>query len=248
MEGKENYGEVGVRWGLSIDIEGFSSKYEYSEETKSTAIMALHELMDALIKIGTKVFTGSCERNYSERIFAHQFGDGFVTTSNFYEKDASRCVAIAIALMRHLFMKGYASKAAISVGKMSDIKGCYPKEIKNSGNGVVRMGRGLMTTIPVMGTALTRSHKLLSKYSGANLVLDSSRFEQIPETLVKSKEKNGVVVLDWTCDDFSRARDISNEAGLIFGSREALLKKRSWYISQKPVPPDRWVEATKKYW
>lgn len=235
------------RWGLSIDIEGFSNKYEYSEDMKTNAIMALHELMAAVIKIGRQVYPGRHENNFSERLFAHQFGDGFIITSDFYEKNTDRCIAIAMSLMRHMMMRGYATKAAISTGDMSDIKGCYPVLVRNSKDDCVVLGMGLMTIIPVMGTALTRSHKLLSRISGCVLALDASRFEEISNKVVIS-ENRGVIKIDWLSDKLPLAEEISAMANLEYGDRDSLLKKFDWYIEQEPRPSNSWIESTRASW
>ena len=60
------------RWGISIDIEGFSALYESGETGKSKAIWALHALMDAVIKIGQRAYPGDIAFNEADRIFAHQ--------------------------------------------------------------------------------------------------------------------------------------------------------------------------------
>jgi hypothetical protein len=129
-------GYMDKRWGISIDIEGFSNLYENSEATQTKAIWGLHQLMDAVIKVGQKVYPGDPNKNYWDRIFAHQFGDGFILISNFEEPDPSRCIAIAVSLSRHMLLQGFATKAAISTGGMSDINGCYPDAMRNATNNI----------------------------------------------------------------------------------------------------------------
>ena len=115
---------VNDRWAISIDIEGFSKHYEYDEERKTYAILALGELMSSVFLVGSRCFPGTLEKNFSERLFTHQYGDGFLVCSDFPEPDASRAIAITVAIMRHMTMKGYVTKAAISTGDLSDIRGC----------------------------------------------------------------------------------------------------------------------------
>jgi len=100
------------RWAISIDIEGFSKHYEHSEDRKTYAILALGELMNSVFLVGSQCFPGTPEKIFSERLFAHQFGDGFLICSDFPESDASRAIAIAVAIMRHMTLKGYVTKAA----------------------------------------------------------------------------------------------------------------------------------------
>lgn len=235
------------KWGLSVDIEGFSNQYEYSEELKTKAIMSLHELMKAIIDIGTKVYPGKPENNFSERLFVHQFGDGFIITSDFYEKSSERCVAIAISLMRHMMMKGRTLKVAISTGDMSDINGCYPSEVRNAINYRVNLGRGLMTTSPVMGTALTKSHKLLSSKNGSVIIIDSNRFEEMPDIII-NKEPTGICVVDWVNSELPLAKKISSMAFLEYGNKQELLKKFEMYIQEEPIPPSKWINSTRSSW
>jgi hypothetical protein len=176
-------------WGISIDIEGFSKNYEYSEKRKTFAILALSELMSAIIQIGRKCFPGNAATNFSERLFAHQFGDGFVICSDYPEVDISRALSIAVALMRHMMLKGFVTKAAISSGDMSDIKGCYPNPVREAHDEPIDLGMGLMTIIPVMGTALTKSHKLAAAHSGAVLIVDRGLIDQgLPKGTVMHDE------------------------------------------------------------
>jgi len=164
------------RWAINIDIESFSKHYEYNEQRKTYAILALGELMNSVFLVGSQCFPGTPERNFSERLFAHQCGDGFLVCSDFPEPDASRAIAIAVAIMRHMTMNGYATMAAISAGDLSDIKGCYPKPMRDSQDERLDIGMGLMTIISVMGTALTKAHKLAATRKGAVLILDESLF------------------------------------------------------------------------
>jgi hypothetical protein len=231
------------RWGLNIDVEGFSALYEYSEDGKTKAIFALRDLMQAIISIGRLTYPGDPTNNESDRIFAHQFGDGFILVSNFEEIDATRCVSIGIALMRHMTMKGHATKVAISTGGMSDIKGCYPKVVCDADGDTISLGAGLMTTIPVMGTALTKAHKLGTRVSGNVLVVDITQFGTYPEDVLL-KVNNNIAFIDWKSDKFELPRTISEKAGLEYGDTKLLYSKYQEYISSKPTPPDSWIEAS----
>jgi len=233
------------RWGINIDIEGFSNLYEHSDESRAKAIWGLHQLMDAVIKVGQKVCPGDPGKNYWDRIFAHQFGDGFIIVSNFEEPDSIRCIAIAIALSRHMLIEGFATKSAISTGSMSDINGCYPNAMRNSENHSLALGMGLITSIPVMGTALTKAHKLGGKVSGNIVVIDVTQFSVVPENLITNREGN-VGYVNWMSDDNSLAREISEKAGLKFGNEKQLLDLFSAYITTVPCPPSKWIEGSRK--
>jgi hypothetical protein len=228
------------RWGLNIDIEGFSNLYESGDANQTRAIWGLQELMRSIIQIGIKVFPGNPAKNFSDRIFAHQFGDGFIVVSDFQETDASRCIALATSLTRHMLTKGFATKAAISTGSMSDINGCYPDEMRNAKNGTLGLGMGLMTSIPVMGTALTKAHKLGSRVSGNVVVIDNSQFLTLPSGLI-SKTDSNISYINWYSDNHELARSISQKADLNFSSEIELDKLFASYIETDPQPPEKWV-------
>lgn len=232
------------RWAISIDIEGFSTLYESSESGKDRAIWALHELMDAVIKIGRCAYPGDVTINEADRIFAHQFGDGFVIVSDFEETDSCRCIAIATTIMRHMAMKGVCTKAAISTGDMADIHGCYPDSVRFSDNGTLPLGAGLMTTIPVMGTALTKAYKLSSRVSGSVLVVDKLAFVHIPDFLVVSCDDE-CCFINWRSDKHDLARTISEKSGLEFGDKDQLLGLFEKYIERVPRPPEKWIECSR---
>lgn len=232
------------RWSLNIDIEGFSKLYELSEESQSKAIRSLRELMHAIIQIGINVYPGDPSKNDSDRIFAHQFGDGFIIVSDSEETDSCRCISIAVALMRHMLTKGYATKVAISTGSMSDIKDCYPDEMRNSKNGILPLGAGLMTSIPVMGTALTKAHKLGSKVSGSVLVIDKTQFSKIPTNLVYKTDSN-LCFVNWRSDENIEAKGIARKASLEFSTQEQLNELFDNYIKIKPCPCQKWIEGSK---
>jgi len=230
-------------WAINIDIEGFSKNYEYSETRKTFAIFALAELMDSIIKIGQLRFPGNPDENYSDRLFAHQFGDGFIICSDYPETDASRAISIAVAIMRHMILKGFATKAAISSGDMSDIKGCYPQAARETEDERVFMGMGLMTIISVMGTALTKAHKLSSTHRGAVLIVDEKLIKLgLPEgTIIESESRN---CIDWVFSSIPLSDDIAKTAGLAMDNPTKVFEKLNEYCQTEPIPPTSWVQAT----
>ena len=114
-------------WAIHIDVEGFAVKWDDTME----AFRSLNTLMQGIYWLGDRVFT-----NTLNRLFAHQFGDGFLITSSYREESLDRAVLIAIALMRHGLDNGAMFKSAISEGQISDIQGCYPPEF-----GMPQIGR-----------------------------------------------------------------------------------------------------------
>lgn len=230
-------------WAISIDIEGFSAHYCHSEAGKSYAIRGLSELMGAIYRVGRSCYPGSLEQHSSERLFAYQYGDGFLVASDRADEDASRPVAIAVALMRHMVVEGYATKAAIAAGTLADIRGCYPEPMRNTNEGLLDMGAGLMTIISVMGTALTRAHGLASKYRGAVLAVDPNvGADGVPAGGAKIEEPARLI--DWVSPTSTQADDIAGQAGLRTADPAALRDLLDSYCRKQPTPSDRWIKAT----
>jgi hypothetical protein len=224
------------RWSIYIDVEGFGSIYELN---KDRALRALADLMEALFRIGSRVF---CQA--PERLFVHQFGDGFVIVSEFSEQTPDRALALAIAVMRHLLTKGVATKAAISGGDFADVFGTYPDEVQAATNSNrVAIGEGVMTINSVMGSALVSPHKLASMRSGAVLLLDSARFARIPSG-AKIVARGGPTVIDWIHSDIPLVSDICSGAGLSNvapTAAEALLRN---YLNANRSLSKNWIEST----
>jgi len=231
------------RWALSIDIEGFSKHYEHSDDQKTYAIRALGELMNSVFLVGSRCFPGTAEKNFSERLFAHQYGDGFLVCSDFPESDASRAIAIAVAIMRHMTLNGYATKAAISTGDLSDIRGCYPKPMRDAQEKRLDVGMGLMTIMSVMGTALTKAHKLANTRKGAVLILDTPLVEIGLPVGAKTRVM-GSPCIDWISSDLPLADEIAQKAQLRTASARKLCEKLKAYCAIHPTPPAPWIEAT----
>lgn len=211
------------RWSICIDIEGFSATYEQD----SQAILSLRALIEGIYLIGTKCFSDS-----PSRIFAHQLGDAFVIVGEFGVETFEVPLSIAIMLMRYVLKAGGTAKAAIAEGSFANIKGCYPDCIieKSEDNGVIRLGRGLMTIFTVMGTALIISHKVLRlSPSGSLLVLEKSFLSRLPkETQFIDIFDSDLLAIDWLHISFPSLLDLIDQAGLCLPdalNMESLLKK-----------------------
>ena len=169
---------MGRRWSIWIDIEGFSHLWNTDQNRGQHGINAL---ITGIYAIGSK-----CYPDPGQRLFVHQFGDGFLIISDFEEHQLDRCAAIAIVLMRYVAQHGCLACAAIAEGEFGDFASCWPEHIRDAiaqskrHNGV-RMGFGLMTLIPVMGTALINAHKLdgRNKTKGALLTIETQNLSRI---------------------------------------------------------------------
>ena len=227
------------RWSIWIDVEGFSNLYKLNS---GSAIQHLNYLMESLYKIGIHVFGKS-----PDRLFIHQFGDGFIIVSDFPEKDPTRPLAICIAVMRHLLKKGVITKAAVSAGDFADISSCYPEEVIKAAEDRrhVKIGEGVMTIIPVMGMALISSHKLAGTDSGALLLLDTSCFSGIPKEAIY--RAGTATAIDWIHTELADVESICNTASLENLSSEEAEKIIKDYIDKNTNRlPRYWVERTKE--
>src|SRR3546814_19553759 len=66
--------------------------------------------------------------------------------------------------MRHIATSGCLARAAVAEGDFADYSGCWPKEIRQEianlqSDDTVSLGSGIMTLLPVMGTALITANK-----------------------------------------------------------------------------------------
>ena len=229
-------------WGLYIDIEGFSQCYDQ----RATSLQWLAELMLAIFRIGSR----SCG-DYDDtrtRIFAHQFGDGFMVTSDSPEESLERAVSIAVASMRHVALLGGMTKAAIAEGHVADVVGCYPKEVMDSVDtrGCAKMGAGLMTFTPVMGQGLIRSfglHRHAPK--GPLLVIEASNKHRIPKdmlpTVIPDSKGSQLVSLDWVHMKSGCLDEIQRKADLRRPTPSELEEILSRYCDQNGLPKC-WVE------
>lgn len=220
-----------TRWAIYIDIEGFGTLYDRED----TVLWALGDLMEAIYLIGTK-----CYPETPDRIFAHQTGDGFVIVSEFAADALNVPVAIAIALLRHVSVRGRFAKAAIAEGGFAGITGCYPKKIRDADekDGRVFMGGGLMTIFPVMGTALINAVAVAKRSpSGALLTLNASDATRLPSDLpVQEVVDQKVVSIDWVHSSIPLVAEIQTAAGLSAPTIEAMTKSFSNYIKTTEVP------------
>jgi len=229
------------RWGLYIDVEGFSGTYD---KDKRRAIRALNELMEALYKIGSSGFSKA-----KGRIFMHQLGDGFVVVSEFPEETPETPLSICLGIMRHLIARGVATQAGISGGGFGDVFGEYPQTIQSvtEDHRYVPLGDnsdyGSMTIIPVMGSALTRSHRLLGCRHGAVLLLDTIAFSKLPSGVIT--RTTSPTVIDWVHSDFPLVRELCGSSGLKnIDSSEAEICLRTYLEDHRANLSKEWVTST----
>jgi len=239
--------EAHPRWSIWIDIEGFSKLWVDG----GLALAGLRALMSGIYAIGNKVYA-----NDSDRLFAHQFGDGFVIVGDFHEEALDRCVAIAVALMRHVATSGCLARAAVAEGDFADYSGCWPKEIRKEianlqSDDTVALGSGIMTLLPVMGTALINANKLDSGncIKGAVLTIASKDAGRIAAGLPRrvSAANSRLTMIDWVHASSRIIDEIVAQSG-IGGMPPADIETAiTRYVGRTPTPPSAWIAGTSEY-
>lgn len=231
------------QWAIYIDVEGFSATYAQSTQP----LVSLGALMEAVYTIGSQ-----CYPETPHRLFAHQLGDGFVIVGEFGWPDLKQPTTVAIALLRTVLHAGVVAKAAISEGQLADIVGCYPKRIQQlysqSYGGAFPMGGGLMTVLPVMGTALINSFKLLHSSntpSGGLLILPKPQTARIPAG-VTFTEVGELCVLDWLHASYPELDDLLNGAQLRTFNEAGMIAALNRYIDVNQLSKN-WVDNTRRY-
>lgn len=211
------------------------------------AVQGLRALMGGIYRLGTCAYPDD-----GERLFAHQFGDGFVIVADFHEAGLDRCASIAVALMRYVARSGCLARAAIAEGDFADISGLWPRSIReallrNGDADTVSLGSGLMTLLPVMGTALINANKLDSRnpVKGAILTIATGNASRIAPSfpLREVAECPELSVIDWVHATSAELDRIDAQSGVGWSSAEELEAALSAYI-ERTSPPASWVEGT----
>ena len=237
--------EEGRRWSIWIDVEGFSILWSRGDK----AVAGLRALMDGIYSLGTRLY-----RDDGDRLFAHQFGDGFIIVADFHEPQLDRCAAIAVALMRHISHTGCLARAAIAEGEFADISGLWPKVLQEAasrdGSGdCVALGSGLMTLLPVMGTALIAANKLDAKnpIKGSILTVATANSARISPTFPRREVDGqpGLTILDWVHaehDHLARIAAMTSVGGSAADAEQAIRR----YVEEE-APPPAWITGTLDY-
>lgn len=143
-------------------------------------------------------------------------------------------VAIAVVLMQMVLAAGSVAKAGISQGTFADVSGCfttlarYPEDER----GRRRLGRGLMTVFPVMGTALINAHRLATRRPrGARLAVDTALMTQPQGGVLVSHTETDLIVVDWVHTRTSAIEEIVAQTNIRLPSAAELQERLVAYVA-----------------
>ncbi len=217
-----------ARWAVYIDLEGSSKIYAGDEVQFFTSVDAL---MDCICRIGSLV----CPET-PNRLFVHQTGgDGFVIVSEFAQRSPEMPIAIGVVLMQTVLAAGAIAKAGISQGAFGDVSGCFTtlRRYPEDQDGQRRLGRGVMTVFPVMGTALINAHRLATRSPrGARLAVDSAMVTQKPDGVVVSHIEKDLIVVDWVHTRTSVIDEIVAKTDIHLPSAAELQERLVAYVAK----------------
>lgn len=231
-------------WALYIDEEGFAQHWDNT----LNAFRGLNALMEAICRIGINVYP-----NEGERLFCYQFGDGFLITSDFHEEDLSRPVLISIAILRHVLAVNRVARACLTEGNVSDIAGCYPKEVRNSPDrSHVFLGAGVLITTPVLGKGLLNTVGLSKKGPrGPLLLVDAKLRSRLPGDILKTNiSEEDIFLLNWIKGEPNGLQDLQKRGKLAIESEANRKTRLSHYIEKindNREKMEEWKRNAKNY-
>lgn len=229
------------RWALYLDVEGFGSKWD---ETTMDAFRGINTLMECIFRIGTR-----CYPEPPNRIFAHQFGDGFLVASDFHEVALDRAALIGVALLRQMLAIGETAKCALDEGETSDIANCYPDCIRSQYNqGHISLGAGLMTITPIMGSGLIRTSSIHKKVSGPLLLMRRALSERLSATFMRTDiPESELMSVNWLQGEPVGLDILQRRANLSQAGESERLARLRQYIVESPGLSLNWRTNAEKY-
>lgn len=232
---------MGQRWALYVDVEGFGVKWN---DSTADAFQGINALMQGIFWIGDRYY-----REPPDRLFAHQFGDGFLVASDFHEELLDRAVLVGVALQRHLLANGETAKCAIAEGAVSDIQNCYPPEVRAQlSKGNIHFGAGVMTITPVLGSALVSTVSLQKKTpSGPLLSISQANMHRLSCGATARPAASSVAVINWLRGEPSGLQALQVAAGFKPHSEEERVAQLRAYIAANAFLKQEWKDNVYTY-
>lgn len=231
---------MGQRWALYVDVEGFGVKWSDTID----AFRGINALMQGIFWIGDRYY-----REPPERLFAHQFGDGFLVASDFHEAQLDRPVLVATALLRHLLANGETAKCAIAEGELSDIQNCYPPEVRSQlQKWNIQFGAGVMTITPVLGSALINTVSLHKKSpSGPLLTISQQDSHRLSCGATVTPLAPDLAVINWLQGEPSGLKALQAATGFKQHSEIERSAQLSAYLASNAFLKPEWKDNARKY-
>jgi hypothetical protein len=232
---------MGQRWALYIDVEGFGVKWN---DSTIDAFRGINALMQGIFRIGDRYY-----REPPDRLFAHQFGDGFLVVSDFHEPLLDRAILVGIALLRHLLANGETAKCTIAEGELSDIQNCYPREVRSQlQKWNIHFGAGVMTITPVLGSALINTVHLQKRSpSGPLLTLSEENSRRLSCGAIATPTGSSLAVVNWLRGEPSGLKPLQLAAGFKQHAEHERSAQLSAYIASNAFLKPEWKDNAQKY-
>ena len=192
----------------------------------------MRELADGIYSIGSQAFP-----SIPERLFAYGLGDGFLVVPDYSPQTVEKPLAIAMLLMQQVLLNGGTAKAAISRGETADVSGWFSDPVRNQ-----TMGRGLIMTYPIMGSALINPFNLGREHSGSVLILDPSFVDEFPDGV--ELDRSNPPLVDWIHSDFPLLIDVARASGLFRLPPDDLAQRLTNYIESQNGLSAEWIRNT----
>jgi hypothetical protein len=227
------------RTAMFIDIQGFGKLYR----SEADSLWGLADLMEGVYRLGQE-----STRLGISRLFAHHIGDGFVLIDDGGVANASRLAAAAVALHQFTLVRSlHFCASAVAEGEMADVLHCYPKMVLDAraDDGVVRLGEGLMTLFPVMGTAIINTNRMLKEAHGSVILVSPEQKPKL-EAGLHCIEEDHKLFVNWITSaspTISLARQILGIDAISIDE----LRSRFQAAIERNACPSEWVTRTSHF-
>jgi hypothetical protein len=220
------------RWALFIDIEGFSSIFK---ENETRAICLIGGLLADTVKVVEKISIDSY------RLFVHHLGDCLTIVSYSEESTLRKPIDIGVSLMQAMLYRGGILKMALSQGEFGDYLGCFSKIRDKIENGRIRINQGIMTVLPLFGSAYVNASDLHKSIKGPCFVIDSRISEKIPENVVRLSGNENIEI-NWLKTKSPGIEQYTDALDISVPNPEQLKQKLQYYLDSNPLLPSNWQQ------